>query len=230
MQSDPLAEWQRLTALYGAMYDGELLDLAADSADLTEVARQVLHDEIRKRGLNVPPEAPAPQWTPSTALSGAEESISEEQESALPHDFTWKTLLCECDDQQQARQICAALLEAGIESWIDRPGSYSPHSQLGLDSSPFAQIDLRNPRVLVAADRLDEARAVIARPIPREIVDRSEAVEPDFQSPVCPGCGASDPVLESNDPSNAWRCDSCGRQWTEPVVNSESAPGENQQS
>jgi ribosomal protein L37AE/L43A len=220
MQTDPLAEWQRLTALYGAMYDGELLDLAADSADLTEVARQVLHDEIRKRGLNVPPEAPAPQWTPSTALSGAEESISEEQESALPHDFTWKTLLCECDDQQQARQICAALLEAGIESWIDGPSAFSSYSRF----------DLRNPRVLVAADRLDEARAVIARPIPREIVDRSEDVEPDFQSPVCPGCGASDPVLESNDPSNAWRCDSCGRQWTEPAINSESDPGENQQS
>jgi hypothetical protein len=223
MQSDPLAEWQRLTALYGAMYDGELLDLAADSADLTEVARQVLHDEIKKRGLNVPPEAPAPQWTPSTSPSNSEGA---EQESALPHDYTWKTLLCECDGQQQARQICAALRQAGIESWIDRPDSYSPHSQLGLDSSPFAQIDLRNPRVLVAADRLDEARAVIARPIPKEIVDP----EPDFQSPVCPGCGASDPVLESNDPSNAWRCDSCGRQWTEPAVNSESAPGENRQS
>lgn len=220
MQSDPLAEWQRLTALYGAMYDGELLDLAADSADLTEVARQVLRDEIRKRGLDMPPEATAP--------SGAEEPVSEEQESDLPHDYTWKTPLCECDGQQQARQICAALRQVGIESWIDRPGSYSPHSQLGLDSSPFAQADIRNPRILVVADRLDEARAVIARPIPKEIVDQSRAVEPDFQSPVCPGCGAADPVLESNAPSNAWRCDSCGRQWTEPAIISESAPGKNQ--
>ena len=36
MQNDPLVEWQRLTETYSKMYDGELLELAADSDDLTE--------------------------------------------------------------------------------------------------------------------------------------------------------------------------------------------------
>jgi hypothetical protein len=54
MQNDPFVEWQRLTGLYGVMYDGELLNLAADSADLTDTARQVLHDEMKKRGLDEP--------------------------------------------------------------------------------------------------------------------------------------------------------------------------------
>ena len=47
-----MAEWQRLTQLYREMGDGELEALDADKDDLTEVAQQVLSDEIRKRGLD----------------------------------------------------------------------------------------------------------------------------------------------------------------------------------
>ena len=49
MQIDPMAEWTRLTQLYGEMGDLELREL--DPRDLTEVAQQVLRDELRKRGL-----------------------------------------------------------------------------------------------------------------------------------------------------------------------------------
>jgi hypothetical protein len=232
MQNDPFVEWQRLTGLYGVMYDGELLNLAADSADLTDTARQVLHDEMKKRGLDEPSAAgnasnpSAPLRGPATAPPDAEEPDSEEEaerESDLPHDYTWKTLLCECNEPQQAQQICAVLRQVGIECWIERPGSYSPHSQLGNEFSPYSQLDLRNPRILVAADRLDEARTIIARPIPQEFLDQSQTVEPDFQSPVCPKCGSADPVLEGVDPFNSWRCDSCGKQWTESAGASGSA-------
>src|ERR1039458_2695794 len=54
MQIDPLVEWQRLTETYSKMYDDELLQLAVDSDDLTEQAKQVLSDEMRKRGLELP--------------------------------------------------------------------------------------------------------------------------------------------------------------------------------
>ena len=57
MQNDPLVEWQKLTETYSKMYDDELLDLAADSDDLTELAQQVLRDEMRKRGLELHPES-----------------------------------------------------------------------------------------------------------------------------------------------------------------------------
>jgi hypothetical protein len=39
MQIDPVQEWQRLTAEYREKYDGELLELARDYADLTEPAQ-----------------------------------------------------------------------------------------------------------------------------------------------------------------------------------------------
>ena len=75
----------------------------------------------------------------------------------------------------------------------------------------------RYARVLVAADQLDQARAIAARPIPPEIVSESAPKLPDYQPPKCPGCGAPDPVLEGVDPANSWKCEQCGRQWTESV-------------
>jgi transposase-like protein len=69
----------------------------------------------------------------------------------------------------------------------------------------------------VAADQLEEAREVASRPIPQAIVEQSRMQIPEFELPRCPGCGAEDPLLESADPVNAWLCESCGRQWTDPA-------------
>ena len=38
------------------------------------------------------------------------------------------------------------------------------------------------------------------RPIPKEIVEQSEMQIPEFEPPVCPKCGAADPVLEERGP------------------------------
>ncbi len=218
MQNDPLVEWQRLTETYSKMYDDELLELAADSADLTEAARQVLGDEMRKRGLEDPRTASqarkeaglpwAPQQDPGVNTSDIDllGSGAAVQDGDVPHEYTWKTVLCECEDREEAWQICEVLRRAGIESWIEGPGgSYSPYSQL----------DQRSPRILVAADRFDEAREIAARPIPKEIVELSKMQSPEFETPVCPNCGAGDPVLESVDPFNSWKCEACGNEWTE---------------
>jgi ribosomal protein L37AE/L43A len=130
-----------------------------------------------------------------------------------PHEYTWKTLLCECETSEEARQLCEALQEAGIKGWIEGTGTYSP----------YAQFDLANPRVLVAADQFDQARAITARPIPREIVEESAMEALDFEPPKCPKCGAADPVLEGVDPENTWRCEQCGEQWTESATGADEA-------
>jgi hypothetical protein len=75
--------------------------------------------------------------------------------------------------------------------------------------------DLANPRIQVAADQLEEARAIIARPIPREIIEKSNTPDEEFTVPVCPRCGAEEPLLEGVDPVNAWLCESCGAEWTD---------------
>jgi hypothetical protein len=211
MHGNPAEDWQRLTEHYREISDGELLELAADFVDLTETAQQVLRNEMRNRGLDEPRTAgetrtnsdrPAPpRWASSVDPdAGANESSAPgaNGEDDLPREYTWKTMLCECDDREQAWQIYEMLKRAGIESWIERPGS-----------------GIVYPRVLVAADQLDEAREIAARPVPREIVDELRQEPPEFEPPKCPQCGAEDPVLESVEPANAWLCEACGKQCTE---------------
>ena len=194
--------------------DEELRELASDFADLTEIAQHVLRNEMRKRGKGDPAAHPAAknlEVIPSTESnpeatihlepqSPEDDSEVDQQNTDQPHEYTWKTLLCECDDQQEAWQLSEVLRRAGIESWIDGPGrSYSIYSQL----------DNRNTRVLVAADQLDRARSIAAQPIPQEIVELSKIDPPAYEPPTCPQCGAKDPVLQAVDPTNSWICESC---------------------
>lgn len=223
MQNDPLVEWQRLSEVYRGMYDDELLNLAADAQDLTETARQVLDAEMKKRGLMVPrassttriaepmrerraalrndPDGP-PRPTPDAA--------SEDGEQEVANEYTWKTLLCECETTEQAQQLSQILKQSGIDAWIELPGT----------SSRYTGFSMEYPRVLVAADQLEQAREIAANPIPKDAADESKEMIPEFESPVCPRCGAADPVLEGVDPFNTWRCEACGNGWTEPVEDS----------
>ena len=224
MQGNPAEDWQRLTEHYREISDEELQELAADFVDLTETARQVLRNEMKNRGLDeqrtaaeVPESsdrAAAPRWDrpgnpdPGDIRSNA---TNGNEEDDLPKEFTWKTTLCDCDDREQAWQIHEVLKRAGIESWVEQPGSrYS----FGISS----------PRVVVAADQLDEARTISAGPIPQEIIDQLRMDVPDFEAPKCPSCGAWDPVLEGVDPFNTWQCEACGKQWTESAADADGKP------
>lgn len=210
MQPHFADEWQRLTALYAEKSDEELLELSAAFADLTEPAQQVLRDELRRRRLPAP-SAPQPKsddlrfrgWSQiDSAPVPPPPALAESGDSSAPREYTWKTLLCECRDQEHAWQVSAILKDAGIESWIEMPR---------------AELDNTTPRVLVAADQLEEARAIAERPIPQDVIDESKA-EDDFTPPACPQCGAADPLLLGVDPTNTWRCAVCGAQWTDPVA------------
>jgi hypothetical protein len=210
-QNDTVADWQSLTQLYGEMSDGELYELEAGAGDLTEMAQQVLRDEMKKRGLSKPDPAAgfaAPRW------DGDANSPAGEEDGELgdpTREFTWKVFLCECEDQQQAWQIREVLRRAGIESWMEGQG-YRVVS------------DFANPRIQVAADQLEQAHTIIASPIPQEIVELSNTPDEEFAAPVCPRCGAEEPLLEGVDPVNAWRCESCGAEWTDaPEEPSESS-------
>lgn len=235
MQADPMLEWQTLTAHYRELSDDELRELAADFNDLTETAQQVLRSEMRSRGVGDPevPDTPTTtNATPSNAplasnapSAPAAAHVEPEPGPEYPgfyagyfgrmpeivpdapdgsddegtHDYTWKTDLCDCDTNEQAQELSAALRQAGIESWVQQAREFGR----------------RYPLVLVAADQLEQARAIAARPIPPEIVAESEIEVPEFVPPSCPKCGAGDPVLEAVDPANSWKCEQCGERWTE---------------
>jgi hypothetical protein len=97
------------------------------------------------------------------------------------------------------------LRRAGIESWPQGPEGAG----------------VVYPRILVAADQLDEARIVIARPVPQDVIDQSHEPPAEYQMPRCPACRAEDPVLEDTEPVNTWLCEACGRQWSDPAPSGE---------
>jgi hypothetical protein len=134
-----------------------------------------------------------------------------------PHDYTWKTVLCACDEYKEAWRISEALRRAGIASWIERQGSKNAIPWVG----EFMTGELQ---VQVAADELDSARAVASQPIPHDIIEDSETETPEFVLPKCPKCGAEDPVLESADPQNTWRCEQCDATWSDPMEASDESP------
>jgi hypothetical protein len=232
MQTDPVLEWRRLSEHYRALRDEELRLLAYEFRDLTEMAQQALRSELHSRGLGDPEtlaQAPIPEPIPEPILDPRVRSAAQSKETAETgeedaenentgqgaHDYTWKTLLCDCETAEQAWQLSEALRRAGIESWTTIPGRWY---------SPYGDLDLTNPRVLVAADQLDQARLIASRPIPQDIIDESREEPEEYVAPTCPGCGSADPVLESADPVNAWRCEVCGREWQEAVETQKEEP------
>ncbi len=221
MQSDPMEEWRRLTALYSEMGEIEIRDLAAQINDLTPTAQQIFRDELKKRGIAERPESPSPsndslpresQWNLDDYHSNVDNADRESgaEEGNPPTEYSWKTPLIECGTREDAWQRSEMLRRAGIENWIEDP---STRSRVGAWT-------LRNPRIMVAADQLEQALAIAAQTIPQDIIDESRLPAEDFEVPRCPKCKAEDPTLESVEPSNNWLCESCGHTWSDPVPDS----------
>jgi hypothetical protein len=217
MPDDPIRYWQDLTENYRQMSDGELLELADKPEDLTDVARQALRDEMNRRRLEAPADNIASKmpvthsdrpatvnWEPARARYLPREN---EDETDVPHEYTWKTDLCECNTRDEALDLGLILKNAGIDSWI---------------STPESKWGLGGPRIQVAADQLEQAQMILAHYTPPARVNEAEQEIDEFILPVCPGCGSKeDAVLQAADPVNAWMCEACGAEWTDPE-----APGE----
>ena len=231
MNGNPPGDWRALSERYRSMFDEELIELSADFGNLTPAAQLALRDEMRLRKLSDPQAPRRIQSAPAAieqqagtgpgrtqfgfSLVGRTPDLipnepTQQSPDGAPVEYTWKTPLCSCAGDQQAWQISETLRRAGIESWIEGAGSYATSS-----GSQDIAVDDGNRRVVVAADQLDEARAIVAQPIPADIVEQSKAPPSEYQVPICPSCGAEDPLLESVDPVNAWTCEVCGAEWTD---------------
>ena len=218
---DPVKEWQRLSRVYAEKSDAELSELCQDFGDLTDIAQQVLRDELKRRALPEPEAVVSPATSVNGKSSGAAAGkrdykfsgsitnpiLAEGEEEGggnSPADYSWKVVLCECSEREEAADVMTALDQAGIKSWYDgRDGA-----------TAWATY---SPRVLVAADDLEQAQLVMQNPISQEIRDQNRTKVPDFETPYCSKCGAADPVLESAEPANVWRCEECGAQWNDPI-------------
>ncbi len=112
--------------------------------------------------------------------------------------------VAECRTVDDAQFGVYLLSERGIRSGILVPGD---------------KMDLRLPQIKVAPEDEELARRVLAEPVPPGMREDYNA-EPEIDvppHPCCPACRSDEVVLDGIELGNQWRCERCGKAWTEIV-------------
>jgi hypothetical protein len=178
-----LQQYSDLTQLYSSYSAAELNNLALTFNDLTEVAQLALKAEFTRRGLPMP--APAKQ--PSQAARDRAESALHGLAANAPQECIF-----EFADLEDAYLAQSVLKSAGIPSVVP--------------TSEIAAID--TPRLIVGPADAQSAQLILSRP--NALGSDEDAT---FATAVCPQCGTPDPLLESVEPTNQWRCEVCNHTW-----------------
>jgi hypothetical protein len=143
MAINPEKERQRLMGVYSHMTDGELQKLAEDAASLTELASQVLNDEMVRR-----------------ELSPVQPDLDELQdETALPPMVTIRSF----PDVMQAWLAKSSLESAGIECYL------VDDNMVRLDWG--ISILLGGVKLRVKSEDAEAALFTLDQPIPEELGD-----------------------------------------------------------
>ena len=198
-------DWQkeraRLAALYAAMTEGELQEIAEDAKSLTEVARAALRAEMLRRGMNAPPEA--------VSVAGLEER---EQHTPKP------VIVGRYRDLPVATVAKSVLESAGIEGFL------ADDNVIRLDWA--ISNALGGIKLLVREEDAAAAKDLLEGCIPEKF--EVEGVG-EYEQPKCPNCGSTDVSLDELDrkiafPSlllripipavkHGWNCHACGHNW-----------------
>ena len=206
---DPATEWRRLSERYRSMNDDELLALAGDVSEMTDVARQALAQEMSQRRLK--PEAKAP--TPKVKNSNSEDEDPYAQQHELVD-------ICTVWSLADARKLQALLDEEGVPFYI------GPEKATTADAvtSNFA----KGLTVQVMRVGLPWAQRALERFTPADAPGPKEPEEPDGDLAIhCPKCHSTDVIFNQlADGSDAsvdnerfdWTCASCGTQWEDEGV------------
>jgi hypothetical protein len=183
-------QYSELVRLYGEYGDDELIALGRRVGDLTETAQEILKGELARRKLVVSPEVKEPVGDVIAA------------EKNDPGDgFGWlasEDCITEFAESEDALAAGEMLRTEGIECEVMLPQG----------------LDMRAPRVAVAPTDVERAAILLAKPIPEEFRVMVRTRD-QFEVPTCPGCGATDPLLEEIEPTNKWRCEVCDRVWVD---------------
>ncbi len=198
---DPNEERQRLTKLYAEMADGELEAIAADSAELTDVARQALTDELARRR---PEEAAVAQ----TGAGRQRESVE----------------LADVVSIRQFRDLPEALLAKGALDSAEIESFLVDDNMIRMDW--FFSNLVGGIKLCVKQEDADAALDLLEQSIPEEF--EVEGVGP-YEQPHCPKCQSLDIAFEDlNQPvawisaslffpiplhRKRWVCHSCGQRW-----------------
>lgn len=139
-QMDLDKERQRLTAYYASLDDAELREIASESAELTDVAREVLRSEVSRRAMN-----PAPEIFGSVIAT-----------ESLPAKAP--VLIRRYRDSLEASLAKSILDSAGVESFLVDDNLVRLHW--------FYSNAVGGVKVLVRAEDADTARELLQQAVP----------------------------------------------------------------
>src|SRR5215472_3151662 len=215
----PQIDWERegtrLQALYVAMSNEELQEVADDADSLTDVARAVLRVEMLQRGMEAPPEMEAPSKIEASPEANANVAAAEKGRQ-LPG----PVIVGRYRDLSIASVAKSMLDSAGIESFL------ADDTVIRMDW--FYSNALGGIKLLVRDEDEAAARELLEALVPERF--DVEGVG-EYEQPKCPNCGSLDVSLEELDRKIAhtgllvslpipavkqgWNCHSCGHTWDE---------------
>jgi hypothetical protein len=211
-QVDRASEYLRVREHYRGLTDGELLALAGQSLELTDVAQQALASELSSRGLKPEADEPPAPSRPQPPVDIRDPADPNYDEDKLL--VTIRTVWSLAD----ALQLQNLLDTAGIPFYI------GPEKAAGVESvtSNFADgLDFK-----IMSIGMPWARLAMKNYAPADDRAQEPEEELDEESVRCPKCRSCEVVLEETEPVQEgtspqrfkWTCDECGFHWEDDGV------------
>jgi DNA-directed RNA polymerase subunit M/transcription elongation factor TFIIS len=206
----PAAESLQLSERYREMSDDEILDLARQELELTELAREALKNEMAQRRLKLEP-APAPLPEPATE----DESSYDDDRHLVRLGYVWCA--------EDALKIQLALNQATIPFFI------GPEKATSVDAVTSRFADGLDVQVMRVGRPYAWAALQYYEPSIDPIRDAVKKGEVKDIPVRCPKCKSEEVIFDNvisevknpTDDASAkfqWTCDSCGYQWEDDGV------------
>jgi hypothetical protein len=207
---DAGAEWLQLSERYRGMSDGELLILARQNFELTEIAQQSLASEISRRGLKRQSEElfAKPEPFPPFDSSGDEDRELVE--------------ICTVWSLSDAVQLQTLLDRAGIPFFM---GAEKASGVKAVTSNFVNGVSVQVMRI-----GLPWTRQPLSNYMPVNEPGPKQEAELNELSVRCPRCQSTEVIFEglvvqpaptkdnSSRPQYEWTCDLCGHQWKDDGI------------
>lgn len=207
----PAAESLRLSEHYRQLTDDELIAIAQDTSDLTEMAQQAVASEISQRKLTIPTEQPSsPPPPPDTQEEETEDPYAEDRQ-IVPIATVWSL--------PDALKLQALLDDAEIPFFMGEEKA-TRAEQVTSNFRSGVPVGVMQVGVPWAQQTLQHYEPEDEPVTPDEQPDENMAVH-------CPKCHSEDVVFEhlvSNPGTGdggakfAWTCASCGNRWEDEGV------------
>lgn len=221
---DPEQERQRLADHYSRQLDGRLEKVASQAYELSDLAREMLRAELKKRGIavNLAEERPvvvkaAPEPQPGDPPPPPKPLEEDEREPEGDLDFRSMVVI------RKFRDLPEALLAKGSLDSAEIDCVLVDDNVVRLDW--FWSNLMGGVKLLVDPGNAEAADEILKQPIPEHLDVLGVG---DYEQPRCPKCGSLDINFREIDPTSyvamavslpipfhrrAWRCHACHAEW-----------------